>query len=78
MMDHFERKYPLYQIVATFRQLPQIPYDYVTQLTIQELVDHILGRYGHLDPSDVLTIVSWLRSSPYIFNSNHKFLKLKF
>ncbi|MBY8987367.1 MAG: NERD domain-containing protein [Candidatus Lokiarchaeota archaeon] len=78
MMDHFERKYPLYQIIATFKQLPQIPYDYVTQLTIEELVDHILGREGLIDPSDVLTIVSWLESSPYIFNTKHVFLKLKF
>jgi len=78
MMDQFGKKYSLYQIIATFKQLPQIPYDYVTQLTIEELVDHILGREGRLDPSDVLAIVDWLRSSPYIFNTKHVFLKLKF
>ncbi|GAH10556.1 unnamed protein product, partial [marine sediment metagenome] len=78
MMDQFGKKYPLYQIIATFKQLPQIPYDYVTQLTIDELVDHILGREGRLDPSDVLAIVDWLKSSPYIFNTKHVFLKMKF
>jgi len=78
MMDQFERKYPLYEIVATFKQLPQIPYDYVTQVTIQELVDHILGRDGRIDTSDVQAIVSWLQTSPYIFNAKHVLLKLKF
>ena len=78
MMDQFGKKYPLYQIIATFKQLPEMPYDYVTQLTIEELVDHILGRDGRLDPSDVLAIVEWLRSSPYIFNTKHVFLKMKF
>ena len=74
MMDHFRRKFPIYQIVATYRQLPQIPYDFVTQLTIRELVDHILRRQGHLNRSDILAIVSWLRSSPHIFNSKRRFL----
>ena len=39
MMDHFGRKLPVYKIVATYKQLPQIPYDFVTQLTIRELVE---------------------------------------
>jgi len=78
MMDHFERKFPVYQIVATYRQLPQIPYDYVTQLTIRELVDHIHRRQGRLNRSDVLTIVSWLQASPRIFNSKSRFLKFRF
>ncbi|MBA7599036.1 hypothetical protein ES703_34056 [subsurface metagenome] len=75
MMDKFGRKFPVYQIVATYRQLPQIPYDFVTQLTIRELVDHILRGQGHLNDSDVLAIVSWLRSSPHISNSKRRFLK---
>jgi len=78
MMDQFGKKYPLYQIVTTFKQLPQIPYDYVMQLTIQELVDYILKRDGRIDPSDVQTIVEWLQSSPYIFNAKHVLLKKKF
>jgi len=78
MMDKFEKKYPLYQIIATFKQLPQVPYDYVTQLTIEELVDHILGRDGLINPSEVQAIVSWLKTSPYIFNTKHVFLKMKF
>ncbi|MBY8988776.1 MAG: NERD domain-containing protein, partial [Candidatus Lokiarchaeota archaeon] len=73
MMDHFGRKFPVYQIVATYRRLPQIPYDFVSQLTIRELVDHILRRQRGINPSDVLTIVSWLRSSPHISNSKSKF-----
>ena len=44
-----------------------------TQLTIRELVDHMLRRQGSINPSDVLTIVSWLRSSPHISNSKLKF-----
>ncbi len=78
MMDHFGRKFPVYQVVATYTQLPQIPYDFVTQLTIRELVDHIHRRQGHLNRSDILTIVSWLQSSPRIFNSKSRFLKLRF
>ena len=73
MMDQFGRKFPVYHIVATYRQLPQIPYDFVTQLTIRELVDHILIRQGRINPSDILTLVSWLRSSPHISNSKLKF-----
>ena len=73
MMNHFGRKLPVYQIVATYRQLPQIPYDFVAQLTIRELVDHMLRRQGSINPSDVLTIVSWLRSSHHISNSKLKF-----
>ena len=72
MMDKFKRKFPVYQIVATYRQLPQIPYEYVTQLTIRELVDYILRRQGRLNHSDVLSIISWLRFSPQIFNSKLK------
>jgi len=78
MMDQFGKKYPLYQIVATFKELPQIPYDFVMQLTIEELVDYVLGRDGRIDPSEVLTIVEWLRNTPYIFNAKHVYLKLKF
>lgn len=63
MMDKFGRKFPVYQIVATYKQLPQIPYDFVSQLTIRELVDHILKRQGYLNSSDILAIVSWLQSS---------------
>ena len=72
MMDKFKRKFPVYQIVATYRQLPQIPYEYVTQLTIRELVDYILRRQERLNHSDVLSIISWLRFSPQIFNSKLK------
>ena len=78
MMDHFGRKFPVYKIVATYKQLPEIRYDFVSQLTIRELVDHVLRRRRCINPSDVLTIVSWLRSSPHIFNSKSRFLKWKF
>ncbi|MFX0048487.1 MAG: nuclease-related domain-containing protein [Candidatus Hermodarchaeota archaeon] len=78
MMDQFGKKYPLYQIVATFKQLPESPYDFVMQLTIEELVDYILGRDGRIEPPEVLTIVEWLQNSPYIFNAKHVYLKLKF
>lgn len=78
MMDRFGIKFPVYKIVATYRQLPQIPYDYVSQLTIRELVDYILLRKGRLNSSDILAIVSWLRSSHYIFNSMKKLLRFKF
>ncbi|MFX0012867.1 MAG: NERD domain-containing protein, partial [Candidatus Hermodarchaeota archaeon] len=70
MMDHFNRKFPIYQIVATYKQLPQIHYNgYVTQLTIGELVDHILRRKGSLNQLEIQAIVDWLRSSPFIYNS---------
>jgi len=78
MKHKFDKKFPVYKIVATYKQLPQIPYNFVTQLTIQELVDYILKRDDRIDPSDVLEIVEWLQSSPYIFNAKHVFLKMKF
>ena len=76
MMDRFKRKFPIYQIVATYKQLPQIPYNgYVTQLTIGELVDNILNRKRSLDNFEIEKIVSWLRSSPHIYNSNRKLFR---
>ena len=78
MMDQFKRKYPVYQMVISSSEPPQIPFDYVTQLTIKELVDHILSRDGLIDPSAVLAIVEWLRTSPYIFNAKRVYLKVKY
>lgn len=76
MTNQFKRKFPIYQIVATYKQLPQVHYDgYVTQLTIRELVDYILRRQGSLDDFETQTIVKWLRSSPHIYNSHHKFFR---
>ena len=76
MVDYFKRKFPIYQIVATYKQLPQLQYNgYVTQLTIGELVDNILRRKGSLDSLEITKIVSWLRSSPHIYNSNSKLFR---
>ena len=76
MMDQFNRKFPSYNVVATYKELPQIPYKYVEQLTIRELINHIIGRKVSLNPSEILKIVAWLRSSPFIYNSKRKLFKL--
>ncbi|MFX0008750.1 MAG: NERD domain-containing protein [Candidatus Hermodarchaeota archaeon] len=78
MKNQFERKFPTYQIVTTLKPLPQIPFDYIKQLTFEELVDYILGRDAFIDTSDIETIVEWLKSSPYIFNATHVYLKMKY
>ncbi|MHA1822593.1 MAG: nuclease-related domain-containing protein, partial [Promethearchaeota archaeon] len=76
MMNCFKRKFPIYQIVATYKQLPQIHYNgYVTQLTIRELIDNILRRKGSLDNFEIEKIVSWLRTSPHIYNSHRKLFR---
>lgn len=76
MMDRFKKKFPIYQIVATYRQLPQIHYNgYVTQLIIGVLVDNILRRKGSLDNFEIEKIVLWLRSSPHIYNSHRKLFR---
>jgi len=72
MTKKFKRKFPVYQIVATYKEPPQIPYKYVTQLTIRELVNFILTSKGRLSHSEIQAIVAWLRSSPYIYNSGLK------
>jgi len=75
MMKKFKRKFPTYQIVATYKQLPEIPYRYVTQLTIQELVNFILGKKRILDDFKIQEVVKWLQSSPRIYNSGFKLFK---
>lgn len=75
MMDRFNRKFPLYKIVATYKQLPRIPYRYVDQLTIEELVNFILGKQRSLDEFEIQVIVKWLKSSPFIRNSGFKLFK---
>ncbi|MEE9378361.1 MAG: nuclease-related domain-containing protein [Candidatus Lokiarchaeia archaeon] len=75
MMDRFKRKLPVYQIVATYKELPQIRYRYVDQLTIKELVNFILGKKRSLDDFEIQIIVKWLQSSPFIRNSGFKLFK---
>ncbi len=75
MIRRFKRKFPIYQIVATYKELPQIHYRYVEQLTIKELVNFILRKKRTLDELTIQTIVKWLQSSPHIYNSGFKLLK---
>ena len=75
MMNQFNSKFPVYKVVATYKELTQISYKYVEQLTIRELVNYIVGRKESLNPSDILKIVTWLRASPFIYNSSRKLFK---
>ncbi len=75
MMDRFKRKFPVYKIVATYKELPQISYRYVDQLTIKELVNFILRKHRSLDHFEIQVIVKWLQSSPRIYNSGFKLFK---
>lgn len=75
MMDQFKRKFPVYKIVATYKQLPQIHYSYVEQLTIEEVVNYILEKKRILDDFEIRIIVEWLQSSPRIYNSGFKLFK---
>ncbi|TFG09707.1 MAG: NERD domain-containing protein [Promethearchaeota archaeon] len=71
MMDFFNRKFPVYKIVATYRKLPEIDYDYVEQMTIRELVNFILRKKEKLASHNILKIVKWLKTNPHI--NNYKF-----
>ena len=75
MTNKFKRKFPVFKIVATYKELPQIPYKYVTQLTIRELINFILCSKGSLSHSDIQKIVTWLGSSHYIYNSGFELFK---
>ena len=72
MMDYFFRKFPVYKIVATYRPLPEIHYDYVNQMTIRDLPNFILNKREQLDPEDIRKIVSWLNNYPHIENSRSR------
>lgn len=71
MMDYFNCKFPVYKVVATYRKLPEINYNYVDQMTIRELVNYILKKKEKLASHDVLRIFKWLKSGPHI--NNYKF-----
>ena len=76
MMKKFKRKFPTYQIVATYRKLPEHPYKYVDQMTIRDVVNYILQKRNALDAAEIQKIVEWLKKKPHI--SNFKGLKLPF
>lgn len=79
MMNKFKHKFPTYQIVATYRKLPELSYRYVDQMTIRDLVNYILQKRNTLDIAEILKIVEWLRKSPHISNFKvFKGLKLPF
>ena len=73
MVNKFRRRFPTYQIVATYRKLPDLPYRYVDQMTIREVVNYILQKRKVLDTAEIQKIVEWLKKGPYI--SNFKVLK---
>ena len=73
MIKKFRRKFPTYQIVATYRKLPELSYRFVDQMTIREVVNYILQKRNVLDATEIQKIVEWLRKGPYI--SNFKVLK---
>lgn len=70
MMHKFKRKFPLYQIVATYRELPDISsnYSYVNQMTIRDIVNFVLQKRDVLIPAEIQKIVEWLRKQPHISN----------
>jgi len=76
MINKFSRKFPTYQIIATYRKLPELSYNYVSQMTIRDMVNFILQKRKMLTPSEIQVIVEWLRKEPHI--SNFKFKGLKF
>ena len=78
MINKFRRKLPTYQIVATYRKLPEIPYSYVNQMTIRDIVNFILQKRDTLTTAEIQKIVEWLRKGPHISNFKFKGLKLPF
>jgi len=78
MVNKFKRKFPTFQIVATYRKLPELPYKYVDQMTIRDIVNFILQKREVLSISEVQKIVEWLRKNPFISNFKFKGLKLPF
>lgn len=76
MMSKFRRKFPTYQIVATYRKLQELSYSYVNQMTIREVVNFVLQKRSMLNDAEIQKIVEWLRKSPHI--SNFKFKGLPF
>lgn len=76
MINKFRRRFPTYQIVATYRKLPEIAYKYVNQMTIRDIVNFILQKRDALTTTEIQKIVEWLRKGPNI--SNFKFKGLKF
>ena len=78
MINKFRTRFPTYQIVATYRKLPELPYRYVDQMTIRDVVNFILQKRKMLTPTEIQKIVEWLRKGPYISNFKFKGLKLPF
>ena len=68
--DRFRQKFPTYNVVATYSKLPLIPYPYVEQMLISDLVNYILGKPEALPAHDIPKIVSWLEGHPHIYNSS--------
>ena len=76
MVNKFKRRFPTYQIVATYRKLPELSIRYVNQMTIREIVNFILQKGDKLTTSEVQKIVEWLRKEPFISNFKFKGLRL--
>lgn len=77
MMHKFHRKFPLYQIVATYRKLPEIRHGYVKQMTIRDVVNYILNQRERLLPTEIKRIVEWLIRRPHISNFKIKGLPFR-
>ena len=70
MMDYFGHKFPVFKVVATLRDLPQLNYAYVDQMMIRELVNYILQKRKLLTADYVRRIVQWLSTHPHIHNQS--------
>ena len=60
-INKFRRKFPIYNIVVTLRNLPIVNYQYVKQLSVKELNSHISTRQGFLSESEINQVVNWLK-----------------
>ena len=68
MMNQFERKLPVFKIVATKEELEYSHYEFIYQLPIHKLNKFILTRVGCLSKDEVEDVSKWLLSGPMIFN----------
>jgi len=69
MWDRFKIKFPVYNIVATYKKLEHIEYEFVNQLSINRLNKFILTRETTIDKENIEKLVKWLKSNPRIYNN---------
>jgi len=58
-----KRKLPVYNIVVTLRKLPKIHYDYVNQLSLNDLNSYILNKQRSLSDLEIEEIIKRIKKS---------------